>query len=61
MPNSEGTGEKNSANVAVDQSPAAPVPPVKPETGKPLDCCPSSLEFSKEEKLSAQCPVGDAS
>jgi cytochrome b6-f complex iron-sulfur subunit len=35
MPNSEGTGEKNSANVAVDQSPAASVPPVKPEkTGK---------------------------
>jgi cytochrome b6-f complex iron-sulfur subunit len=32
MPNSEGTGEKNSANVAVDQSPAAPVPPEK--TGK---------------------------
>lgn len=31
MPNSEGTGEKNSANVAVDQSPASPVPPVKPE------------------------------
>ncbi len=57
MPNSEGTGEKNSANVAVDQSPAAPV---KPEL-ESLDCCPSSLEFSKEEKLSAQCPVGDAS
>ena len=29
MPNSEGTGEKNSANVAVDQSPAAPVKPEK--------------------------------
>jgi hypothetical protein len=28
---------------------------------KKLDCSPSSLEFSKEEKLSAQCPVGDAS
>ena len=37
MPNSEGKGEKDSANVAVDQSPAAPVPPVKPEhSGKPL-------------------------
>jgi cytochrome b6-f complex iron-sulfur subunit len=36
MPNSEGTGEKNSANVAVDQSAATSVPPVKPEkTGKP--------------------------
>jgi len=35
MPNSEGKGEKNSANVAVDQSPAAPVPRAKPEkTGK---------------------------
>ena len=34
MPNSEGTGEKNSANVAVDQSPAAPVPPVSLKTGK---------------------------
>jgi cytochrome b6-f complex iron-sulfur subunit len=34
MPNSEGKGEKNSANVAVDQAPA-PVPPAKPEkTGK---------------------------
>jgi cytochrome b6-f complex iron-sulfur subunit len=31
MPNSEGKGEKNSANVAVDQSSAAPVPPAKPE------------------------------
>ena len=31
MPNSEGKGEKDSANVAVDKSPAAPVPPVKPE------------------------------
>jgi cytochrome b6-f complex iron-sulfur subunit len=37
MPNSEGKGEKDSANVAVDQSPAASVPPVKPElSGKPL-------------------------
>jgi len=26
-----------------------------------LNCCPKFLEFSKEEKLSAQCPVGDAS
>jgi len=35
MPNSEGKGEKNSASVAVDQAPAAPVPPAKPEkTGK---------------------------
>ena len=34
MPNSEGKGEKNSVNVAVDQSPA-PVPPANPEkTGK---------------------------
>jgi cytochrome b6-f complex iron-sulfur subunit len=31
MPNSEGKGEKNSANVAVDQAPAAPVPPTMPE------------------------------
>jgi len=31
MPNSEGKGEKNSANVAVDQAPVAPVPPAKPE------------------------------
>ncbi|MCI0419950.1 MAG: Rieske 2Fe-2S domain-containing protein [Acidobacteria bacterium] len=35
MPNSEGKGEKSFANVAVDQSPPAPVPPVKPDkTGK---------------------------
>lgn len=34
MPNSEGKGEKDSANVAVDQSPA-PVPPAKPaKSGK---------------------------
>ena len=31
MPNSEGKGEKDSANVAVDKSPAAPLLPVKPE------------------------------
>jgi cytochrome b6-f complex iron-sulfur subunit len=36
MPNSEGTGEKNSANVAVDQSPAAPVPPANPEKPRKL-------------------------
>jgi len=31
MPNSEGKGEKNSANVAVDQAPAVPASAAKPE------------------------------
>jgi cytochrome b6-f complex iron-sulfur subunit len=30
MPNSEGKGDKNSGNVAVDQAPIAPVPSAKP-------------------------------